>query len=251
MRIDWSTLALQTVNVAVLVWLLAHFLFKPVANMIAARQDAARALLADAEAQKRAASDDRQAALEARHALETSREQAIETIDAEAGAEKAALLKDAQADIAQMRSEAQAQLERHASEQWHRLQASAATLAADIAEKALARLPRESKISGFVDGLANAIAAVPASSRDELAAAGNALTLSFADAPTAGEQAAILDALSHAVGHSLQVQIAIDPSLIAGLELRGPHIVVSNHLRQDLDEIRASLAATDGKPAPI
>jgi hypothetical protein len=29
MKIDWWTLALQAVNAAVLIWLLAHFLFRP------------------------------------------------------------------------------------------------------------------------------------------------------------------------------------------------------------------------------
>ncbi len=42
MHIDWSTLALQTINALVLVWLLARFLFRPVAEIVAERQDAAR-----------------------------------------------------------------------------------------------------------------------------------------------------------------------------------------------------------------
>lgn len=45
MRIDWSTLALQTVNVVVLVWLLSRFLFRPVSDIIAKRQAAARKLI--------------------------------------------------------------------------------------------------------------------------------------------------------------------------------------------------------------
>jgi hypothetical protein len=52
MKIDWWTLALQAVNAAVLIWLLAHFLFRPVADIIAARQKAAQQLLADASAAK-------------------------------------------------------------------------------------------------------------------------------------------------------------------------------------------------------
>ena len=35
MRFDWWTLALQTVNFAVLVWLLHRFLYRPVLRMIA------------------------------------------------------------------------------------------------------------------------------------------------------------------------------------------------------------------------
>lgn len=40
MRIDWSTLALQTINVVVLVWLLSRFLFRPVSDIIAKALDA-------------------------------------------------------------------------------------------------------------------------------------------------------------------------------------------------------------------
>jgi len=55
MRIDWWTLGLQAVNAFVLIWLLAHFLFRPVVAAIAARQKAAGQLLADAKAAKAAA----------------------------------------------------------------------------------------------------------------------------------------------------------------------------------------------------
>jgi F-type H+-transporting ATPase subunit b len=50
MTIDWWTLGLQTVNVLVLVWILARFLFKPVAKIIAERQEAAQDALDEAEA---------------------------------------------------------------------------------------------------------------------------------------------------------------------------------------------------------
>ena len=47
MRIDWWTFAFQTINVLVLVWLLSRFLFKPVAKIIADRQQAAARLMQD------------------------------------------------------------------------------------------------------------------------------------------------------------------------------------------------------------
>ncbi len=37
MTIDWWTLGFQTVNILVLVWLLQHFFWRPVAAMIALR----------------------------------------------------------------------------------------------------------------------------------------------------------------------------------------------------------------------
>jgi F-type H+-transporting ATPase subunit b len=38
MTIDWWTLAIQTVNVVILIWLLERFFWRPVAAMIEARQ---------------------------------------------------------------------------------------------------------------------------------------------------------------------------------------------------------------------
>jgi F-type H+-transporting ATPase subunit b len=38
MHIDWWTLALQTVNALVLIWILTRFFFHPVMNIIAKRQ---------------------------------------------------------------------------------------------------------------------------------------------------------------------------------------------------------------------
>lgn len=48
MRFDWPTLALQAVNVLILLWLLRRFLFRPVVEIIAARKNAAEKLLSDA-----------------------------------------------------------------------------------------------------------------------------------------------------------------------------------------------------------
>ncbi len=50
MSIDWWTLALQALNVLILIWLLARFFWRPVAGMIEQRRTAAQSLLSDAEA---------------------------------------------------------------------------------------------------------------------------------------------------------------------------------------------------------
>ena len=41
MRIDWSTLALQLANFAILVWLLQRLLYRPVLRVLDARRAAA------------------------------------------------------------------------------------------------------------------------------------------------------------------------------------------------------------------
>src|SRR4029077_19555131 len=59
MHIDWSTLGLQTVNPLVPIWLLAHFLFQPVADAIAGRQKAPVQLVDDARAGEAADQNER------------------------------------------------------------------------------------------------------------------------------------------------------------------------------------------------
>src|SRR5579863_9351542 len=56
MTINWWTLGIQAVNVVILVWLLGHFFWRPVAAMIEQRRAATRKVLAEAEAERSAAS---------------------------------------------------------------------------------------------------------------------------------------------------------------------------------------------------
>jgi F-type H+-transporting ATPase subunit b len=52
MLIDWFTVGAQTLNFLILVWLLKHFLYKPILNAIDAREKGIAAQLADATAKK-------------------------------------------------------------------------------------------------------------------------------------------------------------------------------------------------------
>jgi len=59
MLIDWFTVAAQIVNFLILVWLLKHFLYKPILNAIDAREKKIAAELADADAKKAEAEKER------------------------------------------------------------------------------------------------------------------------------------------------------------------------------------------------
>ena len=98
MHIDWWTLGLQAVNALVLIWLLAHFLYRPVVDAIAARQKAAGQLLTDAQTAKAAAEAERdKATAETAHLVE-HRNESFKAAEADAAAEKAALLATAEAE---------------------------------------------------------------------------------------------------------------------------------------------------------
>ena len=112
MRIDWWTLAFQTVNVLVLVWLLSRFLFKPVSKIMAERQQAAAALMQDASAARDAAERDRKQAAEQTAALDGLRLQRLAEISTQAEQLKASLLAAARAEADAVRTSAENEIAR-------------------------------------------------------------------------------------------------------------------------------------------
>ncbi len=150
MRIDWTTLALQTVNAIVLVWLLARFLFRPVASIIVQRQKTAQALVADASAAKLAA----EALLETNRQEGTKRladahADALKAVYAEASAEKATLLAAARDGGRHAAHAGGCRTRAYACRRSGRGLGDGATLlAVDIAGKLLDRL-RRARVSRF------------------------------------------------------------------------------------------------------
>ncbi|ANB72704.1 ATP synthase F0 subunit B [Paraburkholderia phytofirmans OLGA172] len=249
MRIDWSTLALQTINALVLIWLLARFLFRPVAGIIAERQKAAQTLIADAEAAKRAAVLERDTAVRETQQLVAARGDAMKAVAADAAAEKAALLAVAQADADRLRAAADAEAEAARVEQDKLVAVRATQLAVDIAAKLLAKLPENVRVSGFIDGLADAIAQLPEPVRAQLGANGVALTLAAPHALSPQELEHCRTVLAACLNRAVSLEVEVDPQLIAGLELRAAHAVVRNNFGADLAQIRAALLGSEHVPS--
>jgi F-type H+-transporting ATPase subunit b len=245
MRIDWSTLALQTINALVLIWLLARFLFRPVSQIIAERQKAAQALIGEADAAKQAALLERDAAARETLQIIAARDDTMKKIAAEAAQEKTALLAAAQAEAARLRAAAGAEAEAERVEQDKLAARRATQLAVDIAAKLLARLPESLSVSGFIDGLANGIAQLPAAVRTQLGASRAPLVLAAPRVLRPEEQERCQEVVTNCLQRAVPLQFEVDPQLIAGLELRAPHAVVRNSFGGDLARITAALLDGD------
>lgn len=249
MRIDWSTLALQTVNVVVLVWLLSRFLFRPVSDIIAKRQAAARKLIDDASRERDAAHAERERARAERASLAAARDDALKDALAQAAAERERLIAAARADAQALRDAARAQADADAVQRTKALDARATRLAIDIAAKLLARLPDSARVAGFVDGVAASLARLPADVRASLADEDAQVRLVAPRALTAQEAAACRAAFAASVGRPLEPDVRVDPALLAGLELESKYANVRNSLRQDLATIEAALLNEDDADA--
>lgn len=241
MHIDWWTLALQAINVIVLLWLLKRFLMQPVAKIIAERQTTAAGLLADAEAAKSAAAEQNRQAAEERALTAAARAEALKEAAAEAERVKAAMVADGRAQADRIEAAAKAEAERYRQETEADLVEHAKQLAADLTRRLLARLPEEARVAGFIDGVASALRSLPPES---LALIGDhgAVPVRAPRPLTDAEADALRAALAGILGRRPEITITADPALLAGLEIETPHAVVRNSFRSDLDRLVKELA---------
>lgn len=245
MQIDWWTLGLQAVNVLFLIWCLTHFLFRPVAAMVARRQAEIGRLMTEAEAAKAASLSEHAAAAAETTRLANAHGDIMKAAAVEAERQKGLLLAASRAEIEQLRLAAAAEIDRGKAREAAAAADRASRLAVDIAGKLLTRLPEELLVSSFIDGLAAGVAALPEAARRGIGQDGAPAHLRAARALTAGEVDQCRAALAAPLGRPVDIIVDIDPGLLAGLELETPHAVVRNSLRADLNRIATGLLHHD------
>jgi len=248
MQIDWWTLLLQAINALVLIWLLQRFLFRPVADIIAARRAAADRLLAEAEAARDDARAAHDRARDEAQAMAAHRAEALRQAESEAAARREALIAAARDEAAKLAAGASEELARGAKAAEAEAAARAASLAVDIATRLFRRLPPEAQVAGFIDGLAEALAGLPEDVRDGIAPPDGALRLRAARALHPDEAEACRAALARALGCPVEIAVEIDPDVIAGLEAEGPLGAARNSFRADLEKIASTLKRHDLSP---
>ena len=244
MHFDWSTLALQTVNFAILVWLLHRFLYQPVLRLVDARRAEIEKQFAEtrrAEAQAK----DELAAIEAERAgIATERVAALKeaAVEAEQAAaarrtraerETAASLEDARKTLAAERTRALAEARR-----------AALDLGEEIAARLLAEMPIKLRAEAWIERVERYLAALPKPQID-------ALTRQLVDGvPLEVVTASVLPAeveekwrsrLRRSLCTQMVVNFGIDPALIAGVELHFPNTVVRFSWQSTSAAIRAEI----------
>ena len=247
MTIDWWTLGLQTVNVVVLVWLLGRFFWRPVAAMIEQRRITAQGILAEAEA-KRGQATAALAEVERTRAGIAQEREAILAAAREAAERAAAVsLEKAAKEAASLEAAAKAAIEKDKGETEKAWAERASRLAVEIAERLAARLEGPAVRAAFLDWLLKEIRTLPDAARQAVTANGVALEAISAAPLEPADQERYRQLIGEAFGAHTQIGFKADPALIAGLELRGPHLVVSNSWRADLLQILANLTH-DNRP---
>jgi F-type H+-transporting ATPase subunit b len=244
MTFNWWTLALQTVNFAVLVWLLHHFLYQPVLRMIDARKAAVQKQYDDA----RAAEDKAKASLAK-----------IEAERAGMARERAALLKAATVEAgkatesakAQAASEAQALIDathkKLDTEREHaltELRKSALDLGADYARRLLTDLPAELRLGAWLDRIEAHLKGLKQSEIDSLihkAKGASGLKVITASALPREMAAKWQSRLKAVLGDGIAITFTVDPDLIAGADLHFPTAILCFSWQSQLAAMRLDI----------
>ncbi|MDR3505847.1 MAG: F0F1 ATP synthase subunit delta [Acidocella sp.] len=237
MRIDFWTLALQTVNVLILIWLLRKFFWRPVAAVIAKRRAAAQEMLTQAQQARDAAEAERVGIEQTRVGFAQERAAILQAAQAEAVKAKQAAETEAATAAGKLEAETRERLTAEQQEAEDRLRGQAAELAVRIAGKLVSRLDGTALRAAFLDGAITELAAQPAEMRQDIAE----LTLTSATELPPEEKLGATQRLAALFGPALKVAFQVDPALLGGLELQGGHLHLTNSWRADLARIREEL----------
>jgi F-type H+-transporting ATPase subunit b len=247
--INWSTFLLETVNFLILVWLLKHFLFKPVQEVIAQRKAVVDKTLADA-AKILAEGEKLKAGYESRLAdWEREKQAARETLDQQLQDEYQQKLEAMQTTLAEERAKARAAEERHQEESKRRLEVGAMQQGARFATILLTKAAGRETEGRLIESFLGELRKLP---EERLAA----LRLSCGDNPKTimvTSAFAIPDemrkkleaALADLCGLEVPVRFACDGELLAGLQIAINHLVLGLNLRDELRDF-ALLSTAEG-----
>ena len=140
MLIDWFTVGAQVVNFVILVWLMKHFLYKPILNAIDAREKRIASELADANAKRTEAEKERADFENKNKAFDDQRSALLSKATGDAKAEGAQLLDKARKDADSLRDTQAAALQNDHERMGGQITRMAAEEVFGIARKALADL---------------------------------------------------------------------------------------------------------------
>ncbi len=249
---NWWTLGFQTINFLILVWLLQHFLYRPVRDIMQRRKgEIDRAYEKAAAAQ--AAADSARKEFEAMRAdaVKTAAKITDEAREASTR-ERNAIVEQARTDAENIARAARARIDHEREEAERRLRERIANLGVEVAA---ALLRQSASTNGATPILADralrTLEQMPREERQRMASDLGAATLEVASAaPLSAEQAqSCIKRIAAALEREIPIQFTQDPDLIAGVELRLPHSVVNCSWKQSLTQALNRLLESDGNTA--
>jgi F-type H+-transporting ATPase subunit b len=245
MRFDWSTFALQTVNFAILVWLLRRFLYRPVLRLLDDRRAEIDKQYADARMAEARAKDELAAIEAERRGLAAERAAALEQASAQAAEIAATRRTQADREAAELLDTARKALAAERGLALTEAKRAALDLGTDIARRLLAEVPVQLRAEAWLARIEEHLATLPRTEKDALAQQlvdGTQLTVVTASALPAETAEAWRARLNRTLGDRAPINFDTDRHLVAGAELHFPNAVLRFSWQSALAAMRAEIA---------
>lgn len=243
MEINWTTFALEIVNFLILVWILKHFLYRPVLNVVEQRRHAIEKALNEAAAARAEAEQLRAERADYGAVWEQEKAAAQAALQRGIAATRERLLAELRRELIQEREKAAAQEAQRERERQHTAELKALEQAQRFTTRLLARLASpelQQRLLAVVIEDLPALAAEPLTGLSPAAIERGAIISAYPLSPA--EQETLRQALARALGVERRIawDLREDRELLAGLRIELGSWALNANLR---DELAAFVAA--------
>lgn len=223
MLIDWFTVGAQLLNFIVLVWLMKHFLYKPVLDAIDAREKRIAAEVADADKKKALAQSERKDLQQKNDAFDQERAALLAQATADAGAERKKLLDAAHQAADALTASRRQTMANDAKALSHSLRLRTLTEVFAVARQAMSDLATVDLEASVCELFIVRLRALEGTARADLSTAlasskDGALVRTAFELPTA-QRTAVLKAVKETFSTQVTLYYEVAPELVGGIEL--------------------------------
>lgn len=238
MELNWSTFLLEIINFLVLVWILKHFLYKPVLDVIARRRAGIEARLAEAQLLQDEANTLKSEYQNRLGDWEHERQQARAVLTQELNEERAKKMKKLQTSLAQEREKNQIAESRQRTKTTHAAEYKALQQSAEFATRVLS-MAAGPELEGrlldlLLDTLSNLSDEQVAALNSQWGGKTEAITVISAYPLTENQRAGLKKAFVDLSGIAVLVQYKEDSDLLAGLNISIGAWVLQANIRDEL-----------------
>jgi F-type H+-transporting ATPase subunit b len=238
-ELNWTTLILEIVNFLVLVWILKHFLYRPVLRVIEERRAGIEAALDEAK-QRQDEAEKLRSQYENRLAeWQQDRQQAREALQREIQQQRSRALEEQKQSLDAEREKARVIEQRRARELEEGRERAALALGARFASRLLEGLSGPELEGRILEMVCEALGHLPeerqAALRRALANGGSTVRVESAHALDDGQRQRLVQALQGLLGSGVHCTFEERPELISGLRLSVGDWSLGLNLRDELE----------------
>lgn len=223
MPIDWFTVAAQTLNFLILVWLMKRFLYQPILHAIDAREGRIAAELNEAAAKKAEAKQERDEFQHKNEEFDRERARRLAEVANEAKDERHRLFEEARREADILSAKWKDSADNHAQSQGKTIIAGIQSEVFSIARKALADLASASLEDTLCEVFTRRLRELDGQAKDDmtkaLASGGGDAVVQSAYELSDEQRDAIQSGIDETFSTAVPLRFEIEPLLIGGIEL--------------------------------